>query len=301
MALINQLARIAAKMPYVVNKVRIFKHTRKWPRLKRPIEEMSALNHYIIQHSLENRSNPRWGVMADKYAVRQEVDRLLGPGYLIPLLGHWENPRDIDFDSLPKSFILKTNNGCGTNIFVHNKEAINRDEIIKTLEKSMAFPYSELSGQLHYAMIPPCVVAEEIIVQDGGHKSLTDYKIHCVNGEPITLYVFTDRDEVNHFDFTMKAYTADWKTIMPGQTPADVEDRLPAPNRPEWLDDMLDIARKLSKGEEYVRVDLYHTNGKFYFGEMTFTPDTAFHPVYHPYQNAMRYLLDLIKKQRRER
>ena len=35
---------------------------------------------------------------------------------------------------------------------------------------------------------------------------------------------------------------------------------------------MIDIASKLSKGFEFVRVDLYNINGKIYFSEMTFTP-----------------------------
>lgn len=298
MAIIDLIAKMAGRMPYVVWKARFFKHFHRIPRLKGDISEFKTLGQYVVNHGLANRANPRWGVMADKYAVRAEVDRILGPGHLIPLLGRWENPEDIDFDTLPQSFILKTNNGCGTNIFVHDKNAIDRQEIIRRLKKSLKFPYPELTGQLHYAMIKPCVVAEEIIVQDGGHKSLTDYKIHCVNGEPVTFYVFTDRDEVNHFDFTLKAYTADWREMPPGCDPADVAGNPEAADKPEWFDEMLDMARKLSAGEEYVRVDFYQTQGKILFGEMTFTPDTMLHQCYAPYQKAMRYVLDRIRADR---
>ncbi|GHU68155.1 hypothetical protein FACS189413_04390 [Bacteroidia bacterium] len=35
---------------------------------------------------------------------------------------------------------------------------------------------------------------------------------------------------------------------------------------------MIDYARILSKGFDFVRVDLYDTGDKVYFGEMTFTP-----------------------------
>lgn len=298
MGVINIVAKLAGRMPYIVWKARFFKRFHRVPRLKGDISQFKYLSQYVVLHGLENRNNARWGVMSDKYAVRAEIDRLLGPGHLIPLLGHWENPDDIDFDSLPKSFILKTNNGCGTNIFVHDKDTADREDIVRQLKKSLSFPYPQLTGQLHYAMIKPCVVAEEIIVQDGDHKSLTDYKIHCVNGEPVTFYVFTDRDEVNHFDFTLKAYTAKWREMPPGTTPADVEDASEAPDKPEWFDEMLDMARKLSAGEEYVRVDLYQTGGKILFGEMTYTPDTAFHRCYKPYQGAMRYVLDRIRSER---
>ena len=41
--------------------------------------------------------------------------------------------------------------------------------------------------------------------------------------------------------------------------------------KPEKLEEMLEVAEKLSQGFPEVRVDLYYTNGKIYFGEMTFT------------------------------
>lgn len=297
---INLIAAVASRMPYTVAKVRYFKHFRRWPGLKGDIRKFDRMVQYVFRHGLDNRDNPRWALMADKYAVREEIDRLLGEGHLVPLLGHWEKPEDIDFDVLPTSFILKTNNGCGTNIFIHDKGKIDREAIVARLKKSLSFPYPSLSGQLHYAHIPPCVVAEEILIQDGDHKSLTDYKIHCVNGEPQIIYVFTDRDEVRHFDFDMKAYTPEWIPVSPGQTPDTVRNQYNEgsscldTHKPEWIDDMLDMARRLAEGEEYVRIDFYHTNGRTIFGEMTYTPDTAFHSCYHPYQEAMRYLLDKI-------
>ena len=301
MSFVNLIAKMAGRMPYAVWKARFFKRFHRIPRLKGDISKFKILAQYVADNGLKNRHNPRWGVMADKYACRVEVDRLLGPGHLIPLLGHWENPDDIDFDTLPKSFILKTNNGCGTNIFVHDKDTVDRDEIVRRLKKSLKFPYPQLSGQLHYAMIKPCVVAEHIMQQDGGHTSLTDYKIHCVNGEPLTFYVFTDRDEVSHFDFNLKAYTANWREMPPGTTPADVEGNAEAPDKPVWFDEMLELARKLSAGEEYVRVDFYCINGRILFGEMTYTPDTSFHRCYAPYQDAMRYVLDRIRSDRQSR
>ena len=40
--------------------------------------------------------------------------------------------------------------------------------------------------------------------------------------------------------------------------------------KPEKLDEMCEIARKLSKGIPHVRVDLYCVKGQIYFGELTF-------------------------------
>lgn len=299
MSILGIIAKIARRMPYTVHKARIFKNNRSLKRIKLHIDDIDDLYIYVINRCIENADNPRWALMADKYAVREEVERIAGPGHLIPLLGHWNEPADIDFDALPSEFILKTNNGCGTNIFIHNKASIDRKSIIQRLNKSFKFPYPELSGQLHYAKIAPCVIAEDILLQDGGKKSLTDYKIHCVNGKPLVVYVFTDRDEINHFDFSMRSFTPDWKEILPGQTPDDVRHNNPAEDKPELLDEMLEMASRLSAGEEYVRVDLYCTNGRVYFGEMTFSPDTYLNKCYKGFQENMRYLLNKIKEDRK--
>lgn len=39
---------------------------------------------------------------------------------------------------------------------------------------------------------------------------------------------------------------------------------------------MFEIARKLSSGLPFVRVDLYNVHGKIYFGELTFFPQCGF-------------------------
>ena len=42
--------------------------------------------------------------------------------------------------------------------------------------------------------------------------------------------------------------------------------------KPECWSNMIQMARDLSNGFDYVRVDLYEVEGKILFGEMTFTP-----------------------------
>ena len=46
--------------------------------------------------------------------------------------------------------------------------------------------------------------------------------------------------------------------------------------KPERLDQMLSIARKLSKGHSFLRVDVYVINGDVYFSEFTFFSDAGF-------------------------
>ena len=298
--LLKVAAKIASLSPALVWRMRHYKHFRTSINLNGPWETIPDLWTYVVRASIANRANKRWALLADKYGVRAEAARLVGEDFLIPLLGHWERPEDIDFDSLPDSFVLKTNNGCGTNIFVHGKDSLDRADAVARLRKDLAFPYPELSGQLHYSLIPPCVIAERLMVQDGGASSLTDYKIHCVNGEPRIIYVFSDRDEVHHFDFNLKCYTPRWQEIGHYQSVESVRDDAPAANAPAVLEKMLDAARRLSKGEEYVRVDFYIIDGHVYLGEVTLTPDVGAHPAFKPYMQVMGYILDCIKDERRK-
>ena len=48
--------------------------------------------------------------------------------------------------------------------------------------------------------------------------------------------------------------------------------------KPDNLDLMYSISRKLSNNMKYIRVDLYEINRKIYFGELTFYPLGGFHP-----------------------
>lgn len=47
---------------------------------------------------------------------------------------------------------------------------------------------------------------------------------------------------------------------------------------PEHLDEMLRVARILSEGIDFVRIDLYDLKGRVYFGEMTFSPACGIFP-----------------------
>lgn len=44
------------------------------------------------------------------------------------------------------------------------------------------------------------------------------------------------------------------------------------------MDEMFEIASVLSKGQPFVRVDLYNADGRIYFSELTFYPDGGVDP-----------------------
>ena len=60
--------------------------------------------------------------MADKYAAKKWIADRVGDKYVPKLLGVWNRAEDIDFDSLPRRFVLKTNHDSGGVIIVRDKD-----------------------------------------------------------------------------------------------------------------------------------------------------------------------------------
>ena len=205
--------------------------------------------------------------LSDKYRVRKWVEEKIGSEYLVPLLDHWKQFDEIDFDKLPDQFVLKTNNGCHANIIVKNKQEFMRSKwSAKKLMQYWLKSNEYLDGlELHYANITPEIIAEKYMEPGKGEDCLTDYKFHCFCGEPFVCEVIRGRTSQETIDI----YDMEWKHL-PISLP-------PYPNTesnkecPPNYNLMIEIARKLSQGFQYVRVDLYNTD-KVYFGEMTFTP-----------------------------
>ena len=81
--------------------------------------------------------NPLMTICADKVAVRDYIKEKIGEEYLVPALGIYDKPEDIDFDKLPNRFVLKVNWGSGQNIIVKDKSALDIEAAKKQLAEWM--------------------------------------------------------------------------------------------------------------------------------------------------------------------
>lgn len=206
--------------------------------------------------------------LSDKYLVREWVEERIGPDYLIPLLGVWNSSDDINFEELPDSFVLKCNHGCGYNIVIKDKLTVNYESVRAVLSKWMEINDAFLFGfELQYKNITRRIIAEQYIEQMDG--DLLDYKIHVFNGEPKIIHVIGERDAEKH---TAKEIFLDTNWEVSELMYHTYEKFAPKPLRPDNIEEMLNVARKLGHGFSYVRVDLYNISGQILFGEMTFTP-----------------------------
>lgn len=232
------------------------------------------------------------GFLSDKYLVRDYVAKVVGEEHLVPLLGVWSEPEEIDFEKLPDRFVLKATHGSGWNIIVKDKSSLDQQKTIETLKTWLKTDYSMIYGfELQYRHCIPQIIAEEYIEELSG--GLYDYKVHCFGGHPVFIQCIGDRGLKEHSgfqdNFDLEWNKLDWIFEDYPHFPYDV-------NRPEHFEELLSIAEDLAVGFEYVRVDLYEIGDTIYFGEMTFTPASGAYPYKGSWtEDRDRELGDLIR------
>lgn len=205
--------------------------------------------------------------LADKYEVRSYVAERVGSRVLNELYGVWDRVGDIDFENLPKAFVLKATWGSGMNIFCRKKSELNVHETRERVASWMSRNYYRVRREGCYKHIKPRIICERFLI-DSDWGTPPDYKIFCFGGEPRFVQVHTDRFTQHASDL----FDLDWQHL-PFTLVYPSSGR--AISRPSNLEEMVAFARVLSNGFPFVRVDFYSINGRTLFGEMTWYPDAG--------------------------
>jgi hypothetical protein len=206
---------------------------------------------------------------ADKYTVREYVERTVGAEHLIPILGVWDTFDEIPFGELPNRFVLKVTNGCGYNYICKDKAAMDRVALKSQVEAWQYEDFYRLEREGQYKSSKPRIVCEQYLEDDSG--ALRDYKIHCSKGKP--RYIQIDVNRFTNLQEEMR--DPRWRKVAARPSVVGfAETKTPVP-KPKNLDQMLELATRLSAPFPYVRVDLYTVGDKIYFGELTFTPGSG--------------------------
>lgn len=212
---------------------------------------------------------PEYTLYADKYSVRSFVAEQIGAEYLVPLIGVYENSKEIPWEKLPDRFVLKCSHASGYNIICKDKRELNIQEAYKSLDQWLRKNAYWSAREWCYKDIKPRIICEEFIETNDGNTP-DDYKFMCFNGEPKLIQVHHDR----YGHHTLDYYTPDWQKSDLKRI--DAEKSLATVEKPGKLDEMLSIARTLSKNLYYARIDLYYASQHVYFGEITLYPTGGF-------------------------
>lgn len=211
-----------------------------------------------------------WSKYADKYELRSLVKELGYEDCLPKLYGIWDSVEDIDFDSLPKRFVLKCTHDSHSTMII-DKESVNYSSLKKKFKKYVKTPFGYANCEPHYTKIKPRIIAEELLPNTCSDISfsLIDYKVWCFNGKPSFVWTAYNR---KHDSVCVDLYDLNWNLCSNYNKFTNLyRDGHGIVPRPKSLEKMLEIASVMSKGFPQVRIDFYDIAGKPYIGEMTFT------------------------------
>ncbi len=231
--------------------------------------------------------DPLLSLYADKVLVREFVKERVGSKYLTSSFGVFQSIESLERSSFPKNFVLKSNHGSGASVicwegaprgvmlpkndasriwevYVIHPDDLVWEQLVKLSNSWMKANFYWEVGRFPewaYKDIQPQILMEEVLTHNG--KIPEDYKFFIVNGECEFI-------QVRHALKKRDLYSPNWDLL-------DASFLYPSsglrPERPIQLSEMMNIAKSLAAGTDFIRVDLYITDKGIKFGELTNYPD----------------------------
>jgi hypothetical protein len=206
--------------------------------------------------------------VCDKLKVKHIIAEKIGAGYVPKTLNIIENEQDFvnAFKANNLPMVLKTNHDSGGVILIKDNDLGSGLLSYRKLLKRKDFAYANNNGEWAYRYIEPQIFIEEYVDFSLGKGTPDDFKFYCVNGEVKFCHYLSDRDRVPK-EQVVDVYGDD--IGVPIYPSFKYRKTFCKPNN--W-DQMLDIAKKLSEGFQFVRIDLYTNGQELYVGELTLWP-----------------------------
>lgn len=241
------------------------------PHLKEPktfSDKISWLKLYALP------GNELAQTVADKYRVREYVKEHGFGAILVELYGVWDSAESIQFDTLPKEYVLKCNHGCGFNLINPGDGTFDVNAAVHKLNGWMHTDWGLLSAEPHYSSIPRRVICEQFVSGE-----LSDYKFLCFHGKPYCYVVSKrPRGDASPTSSELAFYCLDG-TKAPFQRTDHRELENDVDSQPFYFREMLNAACQLSQDFKFARIDFLTNEEAFYFSEITLTPSAGLMPL----------------------
>lgn len=294
-ASLQRLKDRVRQSPWLVERVLTFTWSvlrLEWPR---PVAQAKALlttrrprtYSQKVRYKMARDRRPILTTWADKLAVRDYVAEKVGTERLLTVYSRSHAARDLDWESLPREYVLKVNHGCGGMIIVTESasrsrrlpipgprsrwsrhvihpDAADTDQMIALLDSWLALRYGWGPGsrwEWAYWAIEPTAYAEEYIGREGPARNL---KLHCIHGEPLVATITHLADDLMGDIPETRFLVADAATTVESWgIPLD-----------EWKE-VESMSRKLSSETDFVRLDWLIGGTGIRFGEFTSYPSAG--------------------------
>ncbi len=240
--------------------IRYYKNTKHLLHFNNPKRFTEKLQLYKLEKNF-----PLMAKCHDKYTVHEYVKEKGLGDILVPIYQVAKKSSDLDFESLPDQFVMKTTNTGDTNIFCYDKSTFDWEAACAQLDKWTQIDV--IQSSLQYSLNAEASIIVEKMLERDSENDLIDYRMFCFNGKLFATCVTTDYVDC-HEEGRMGFVDRNWK-MMP-YTRNEYKPLKAAPPVPKNYERMVEIAEILSAGFPHCRIDLYNVDGNINFGEMTF-------------------------------
>ena len=211
-----------------------------------------------------------------KWLAKQFTKKYIGEQYVVPTYGIWDRVEDVEWDKLPKSFVIKSClGGDGKQVIVvHDKDSANKQKILAAMQGYINTHCKDFSRKK--------VIAEELLIHSDGLMPF-QYQFYCARGKPMICRInhqsqtetFSQTSDLTFYDvhnwqkLPIQYRDSPRSTLLPNN--ANIE-------RPKNLNEQLHIASEISSHVPVSRVDLYSVHERIYVGEITIRPGNGYSP-----------------------
>lgn len=239
-----------------------------FPRLNNP----RSFNEKVQYRKLY-QNNPNFVICSDKYEVRDFVANRIGEEFLIPLMYVGDDITEEYLNSLNTGYVVKTTHDSGGVSIVRAGEKPNYRDIVSRTRESLKRDFGKLVHESWYSDIKPKVIIEQML-QDGNGNPPSDFKFHVFNQKDGSDLIFLAIDYDRFTDRQSRSFYNEKGELLPFGS--EFKNKCKPLGNVKNLSQMFSLARELSKGFDYVRVDLYNVDGQIFFGELTFAPGSGY-------------------------
>lgn len=140
--------------------------------------------------------------MVDKYAVKKYVANLIGEEFIIPTIGVYDKWDEIEFEKLPKQFVIKCTHDSGGIVIVKDKCKFDQKKAKKIINSSLKRNYYYFGREWPYKNVRPQIIVEKYM--SGNHnEDINDYKFFVFNGKVKCFKIDFNRfvnHQANYYD-----------------------------------------------------------------------------------------------------
>ena len=233
-------------------------------------------NDYMYKMKTSNEIvNPLRVFITDKEFGKMYTRFIIGYEFNVPTLKILRTYKEVLNYKFPSRCVIKPTHMSGHLIIKKEEDDVD----LKKIKKWFSMNFYDRSREVNYKTLTPKVIVEEVIFNENNIK---DYKFFCYKGVPKLISVDIDRYVNKGKNHQRKYLNTSWIdqnfSILYPRYEKNID-------KPSNLNSMLSAVTNIatSTNLDFIRIDTYTNNQKFFIGELTNLHGNASEHFYPPF------------------